>query len=145
MNRIFGIIVIAVLLLGFAGCSGKAAAVPGNQNNDKASNKGGYSVMKQDVAKRNLQEDSSITLVDVRTPEEYADLHIPGSVLMPLDTIKKEAEKKLDSKEATIYVYCRSGNRSATATKILEELGYTKVYNIGGITTWPYETEKGSK
>jgi rhodanese-related sulfurtransferase len=101
--------------------------------------------MKQDEAKRNLEEDSSIILIDVRTPQEYAELHIPGSVLIPLDSIKGEAENKLVNKEDTIYVYCRSGNRSASAAKILVELGYAKVYNIGGITTWPYETEKGEK
>ncbi|MDF2533352.1 MAG: hypothetical protein K0Q65_2933, partial [Clostridia bacterium] len=43
---------------------------------------------------------------------------------------------------AIIYVYCRSGNRSASASKILADLGYKNIYNIGGIATWPYETEK---
>lgn len=145
MKRIFAIVVITVILLSFAGCDSKTAVVSDNQNKDNISIQGGYFNMKQDEAKRNLEEDPSIILIDVRTPEEYADLHIPGSVLIPLDTIKNEAEKKLTDKEATVYVYCRSGNRSASAAKTLAELGYTKVYNIGGISTWPYETEKGRK
>jgi rhodanese-related sulfurtransferase len=99
--------------------------------------------MRQDEAKKNMNEDNSIILVDVRTPKEYAEVHIPGSILIPLDTISKDVEKKLANKNATIYVYCRSGGRSASALKILTALGYTKVYNIGGIATWPYETEKG--
>jgi rhodanese-related sulfurtransferase len=145
MKRIFVIVMITVALLSISSCNGKAAVISDNQNNDKISNQGGYFNMKQDEAKRNLEEDSSIILIDVRTPQEYAEMHIPGSVLIPLDSIKGEAENKLANKEDTIYVYCRSGNRSASAAKILVELGYAKVYNIGGITTWPYETEKGEK
>ena len=43
----------------------------------------------------------------------------------------------------TIFVYCRSGRRSVTASEALVKLGYTKVYNLGGIINWPYETENG--
>ena len=145
MKRFFVIVIVIVVLLSISSCSGKAAVIPDNQNNDEISTQGGYFSMKQDEAKRNLEEDSSILLVDVRTPQEYEELHIPGSVLIPLDSIKDEAENKLPNKEDTIYVYCRSGNRSGSAAKILAELGYKKVYNIGGITTWPYETDKGQK
>jgi rhodanese-related sulfurtransferase len=49
----------------------------------------------------------------------------------------------LTDKEKVIFVYCRSGNRSTTASNILAELGYTKVYNLGGINDWPYEVESG--
>jgi phage shock protein E len=101
--------------------------------------------MRQDEAKRNLDMDKSIVLVDVRTAQEYSDAHIPGSVLIPLQTINKEAEKLLANKDATIYVYCQSGSRSASATKIFNILGYTNVFNIGGISTWPFEKVKGSK
>lgn len=50
--------------------------------------------------------------------------------------------KKLEDKEAIIFVYCRSGNRSATAANILIEQGYKNVYNLGGINNWPYEVVK---
>lgn len=99
--------------------------------------------MRQDEAKRNLDNDKSIKLVDVRNPREYADGHIPGSILIPLDSLNSTAEELLPEKTATIYVYCRSGSRSAMGAKLLNSLGYTHVYNIGGITTWPYEVEKG--
>ena len=61
---------------------------------------------------------------------------------MPVDTIKAESVKNLEDKEATIFVYCRSGNRSATAANILIEQGYKNVYNLGGISNWPYEVVK---
>jgi phage shock protein E len=117
--------------------------VSNKQGINNVSIQGGYYKMNQNEANRNMKEDKSIVLVDVRTPQEYAELHIPGSILIPLDTLKTEAEKKLMDKKAIIYLYCRSGNRSASAAKTLVELGYSKVYNIGGISSWPFETEKG--
>lgn len=101
--------------------------------------------LSQAEAKRRLDEDKSIVLLDVRTPQEYRESHISNSRLLPLDSLKAEVKDALIDKSATIFVYCRSGNRSAMATKLLSELGYTNVYNIGGIMSWPYETEKGNK
>jgi phage shock protein E len=120
-----------------------SVVVSNKQGINNVSIQGGYYEMNQNEANRNMKEDKSIVLVDVRTPQEYAELHIPGSILIPLDTLKTEAEKKLMDKKAIIYLYCRSGNRSASAAKTLVELGYSKVYNIGGISSWPFEIEKG--
>ena len=143
MKRILGLMAILVIVFGFTACSKKTTDVTVIPNSDINVVQGVYYDMKQDEAKRNMDTDKEIILVDVRTPEEYAEIHIPGSILIPLDTIEAEAGNKLKDKDGTIYVYCRSGNRSTSASKILADLGYTKVYNIGGITSWPYETEKG--
>lgn len=70
-------------------------------------------------------------LVDVRTPEEYAEGHISGSVNVPLDTLPGGA--RMLEKNEKIYVYCRSGARSGRAAAILGRNGYTDVTNIGGI------------
>ena len=51
------------------------------------------------------------------------------------------AAKVIPEKDSTVLVYCRSGNRSKTASSALAELGYTNIYEFGGINTWPYETE----
>lgn len=91
--------------------------------------------LSQADAKNMLDENKEIILLDVRTPQEHREVHIPNSILLPLDTIKQEAEKKLENKDATIFVYCRSGGRSATASNILASLGYNNIYNIGGIMT----------
>ncbi|MCX7920450.1 MAG: rhodanese-like domain-containing protein [Clostridia bacterium] len=93
-------------------------------------------------AKRRLETEKDIILLDVRTKEEYAEGHIPRSMLIPVDRLKAEAYGKLLDKDTPIFVYCRSGRRSVTASEILVGLGYKNVYNLGGIIDWPYETEK---
>ena len=71
-------------------------------------------------------------LVDVRTPEEYAAGHIPGSINIPLDRIL-DIKNVVSDKNNPLYVYCRSGRRSSQAASALEKAGYTRVVNIGGI------------
>ena len=76
-------------------------------------------------------------LVDVRTEEEYNEKHIDGAKLLTLDTITEEtANKILANKDNQIIVYCKSGKRSAEAKKKLEELGYSRVYDLGSIDNW---------
>jgi len=92
-------------------------------------------------AKKRLDADKNIVLLDVRTAEEYAEKHIPGSLLIPLDVIETTVTQKIADQKTTIFVYCRSGRRSVTAAESLVKLGYTDVYNLGGIMDWPYEVE----
>lgn len=143
MKKVYIIIIIIGVLFSITGCTENAVVAPNSKDTKETLTQGGHFYLKQDEAYLNMREDKSIVLLDVRTPQEYAEVHIPGSILIPLDKIKDEAKDKLTDKNALIYVYCRSGNRSDSAAKILVELGYTKVYNIGGIASWPYETEKG--
>ena len=100
-----------------------------------------YQNIAPEAAKKLLESDEEVILVDVRTPAEYAEKHIPDSVLIPVDQLEKEASSRISSKDTQIIVYCRSGNRSVTAAKALVNMGYTKVYNLGGINAWPYDTE----
>jgi phage shock protein E len=93
-------------------------------------------------AKRRLDTEQGIVLVDVRTAEEYAAGHIPGSKLIPVESITAEAPAKLPDKNAVLFVYCRSGRRSAIAAADLMKMGYTQVYDLGGINSWPYEVVK---
>ncbi len=81
------------------------------------------------------KEKDKIVLLDVRTAEEYKnDGKIPGSVLIPIDNLPNQIDKL--PKDKKILVYCRSGMRSAAASRLLSSLGF-KVYNIqGGINTW---------
>lgn len=79
-----------------------------------------------------------IQLVDVRTPDEYDKGHIKNAILIDFfeNNFKEISTKKLDKKKP-VYLYCRSGGRSARAAKMYKEAGFTKVYNLlGGFNAW---------
>ena len=78
-----------------------------------------------------------IQLIDVRTPEEYTQGHLKNSVNINFyDGTFYDEMDKLD-KSKTLYIYCRSGGRSAKAAKQLEKMGFTRVYDLqGGIINW---------
>lgn len=82
--------------------------------------------------KDELVSDGAI-LIDVRTAQEYAEGHLDGSLNLTVDTISINIEKLVPDKNATIVVYCRSGNRSATAKATLNNLGYENVYDLGAM------------
>lgn len=100
-----------------------------------------YQKISAEDAKELLISDSSVILLDVRTIAENYELRIPGSTLIPLDTLEEQVESLLTDKQVKIVVYCRSGNRSKEAADILIGLGYKNVFDLGGIIDWPYETE----
>ena len=89
-------------------------------------------------AKAQLDADEEIVLVDVRTPEEFAEGHIPGAVCVPNETIVDGAELPFGV-DVKLFLYCRSGRRSAEAANKLAAMGYTDVTDFGGIINWPYE------
>lgn len=89
---------------------------------------------------KEMMEEGDVTIVDVRSKEEYEEEHIPNAVLVPNETIKEEAPSLLPDKDAVLLVHCRSGARSKQASDTLVKLGYTQVYDFGGIMDWPYET-----
>lgn len=96
-----------------------------------------------DAAKRLLDSDSSVVLIDVRTDAEYADGHIPNARLLPYDAITAEsAAAVVPPKKTQVVVYCRTGRRSGIAAKSLRDLGYATVWDLGGIVSWPYEVER---
>ena len=84
-----------------------------------------------------FDDPASHLLIDVRTPEEFASGHIEGAVNIPVE----EMQGRLDEipGDAPIVVYCRSGNRSAAAARILTDAGYAHVYDLGGIKDWVAE------
>lgn len=101
-----------------------------------------YEQITQEAAKE-MMDTQDVVILDVREQEEYDSGHIPGAVLLPVGTIDEDtAAEVIPEKDATLLVYCRSGNRSRTAASALAELGYTNIYEFGGINTWPYEIEQ---
>lgn len=119
-------LLFSILLL--AGCSG-------NASDDS------YQQITQEEAKE-MMDTQEVIILDVREQDEYDSGHIPGAVLLPVGTIDETtAAEVIPEKDSTVLVYCRSGNRSKTASASLADLGYTNIYEFGGINTWPYETE----
>lgn len=83
-----------------------------------------------------------VIILDVRTQGEYDEGHIENAILLPVDHIQDGKLDLLPDMNQTILVYCRSGNRSCTASRALVEAGYTGVYDFGGIIDWPYDIVK---
>ena len=100
-----------------------------------------YKNITSEEAKIELDKDNTIIVLDVRTEEEYEEGRIPNSVLIPLNELENRALNELQDKQGKIFVYCRSGVRSVTACEILINLGYSNIYNLGGIIDWKYEIE----
>ncbi|HHV10670.1 MAG TPA: rhodanese-like domain-containing protein [Clostridiales bacterium] len=122
------ILFLILILLTIIGCSSqKDASVPE------------YSKITVKEAKEMMDQDSTVTVLDVRTEDEYNSGHIEGAILIPDTEILERAEEILADKSATILVYCRSGRRSALAAADLANLGYSKVYDFGGIIDWEYD------
>lgn len=93
-------------------------------------------------AKEIMDTETGYVILDVRTEEEFAEGHIEGAILIPNDEIAEKAEGILTDKDQKILVYCRSGRRSKLAAEALLALGYTNVWEFGGIIDWPYEIVK---
>ena len=79
-------------------------------------------------------------LLDVRSPQEYREGHIPGSQNVPLQQLDK-VEVVTENKDTVLYVYCHSGARSRQAVSLLKHMGYTNVHNIGGIAAYSGKVE----
>ena len=103
-------------------------------------NDSGYTQISMQEAVSMMQEESGYIILDVRTPEEFAERHIPDAINIPNEVIGKEDIAELPDKEQMILVYCRSGNRSKQASEKLAALGYTNVYEFGGIIDWTGDT-----
>ena len=121
--------VVLTMLLLFTGCGGNSM----NENS--------YQQITQEAAKE-MMDTQEVVILDVREQHEYDSGHIPGAVLLPVGTIAEDtAADVIDDLDTVVLVYCRSGNRSKTASQALADIGYTNVYEFGGINTWPYEVE----
>ena len=113
----------------------------------------GYKSISQEEAVKMMEEEDEYTIVDVRTEEEFREGHIPGAVNIPNEEITDKRPSMLGDTDEILLIYCRSGNRSKQAAKKLADMGYTKVYEFGGINTWrgeietevyPYERAEGA-
>lgn len=136
MRNISALLLVVIVCL--TGCSGKAvnnAVQSSNQVN-------GYKQISQEEAREMMGKDDGHVIVDVRRQDEYDAGHIPGAILIPNEDINSTRPEKLSDLDQIILVYCRSGRRSKEASQKLAQMGYTKIYEFGGINTWTGETVK---
>ena len=124
-------ILMALLLL-----SGCAAQVQKEQS---------YRQINMDEAIAMMEAENDYIILDVRTPEEFSEKHIPGAINVANETIGSEEIPELPDKDQLILVYCRSGNRSKQASEKLVALGYTNIVEFGGINDWPGEVISGTE
>ena len=127
MKKILPIFLAALLLVG---CAAPAEKIT-------------YRQVNMNEAITMMEEGSGYIILDVRTPEEFAEKHIPGAINVANETIGTDEIPELPNKDQLILVYCRSGNRSKQASEKLAALGYTNIVEFGGINDWPGETVTG--
>ena len=129
MKRLAFILIAAVILL--TGCS-----IGGTGNSAS------YHQIAQEEAKEMMTKNDGHVIVDVRRQDEYDEGHIPGAVLIPNESITDTQPEQLPDLNQVILIYCRSGRRSKEASQKLADMGYTNIYEFGGINTWNGEIEK---
>ena len=127
MKRIIIAVSVVLMLISLlVGCNGN--------------NKSSYEQITPAEAKALMDREEGYIILDVRTPEEFAERHIEGAILIPDYEIGEKAESILTDKDRLILVYCRSGRRSKNAANELATLGYTNIKEFGGINDWKYGT-----
>lgn len=131
MKRFLPFTLVLLLLLSGCGSQGRVVDGPGMLNS--------YRQISQDEAKEMMLRDDGHVVVDVRRQDEYDAGHIPGAILIPNEDIGSTPPDKLPDKNQIILIYCRSGNRSKQASQKLFDMGYTNVYEFGGINAWTGE------
>lgn len=135
--RMTGVLLVAAVAICcvLAGCSAGGEGSGGDSQGQAAVQQVGVDEAQEMINSQTL------TILDVRTQEEFDEEHLYNATLLTLDSIDETtAARAIPSKDATVLVYCRTGVRSAEAAQKLVDLGYTKVFDMqGGITAWPYD------
>ncbi|HAE41626.1 MAG TPA: rhodanese-like domain-containing protein [Clostridiales bacterium] len=140
MKRVLIILLVSTMII--TGCVTQTQITTAPPNQTETVVKAAYIKISAQEAKVIMDTEENVIIVDVRTPEEYAQGHIPDAILMPVAQIRSLAPELLPDLDQTILVYCRSGNRSETGAKTLIDMGYSKVFDFGGIQDWPFDIVK---
>ena len=89
------------------------------------------------AAAQEMVKNTNLTIIDVRTPQEYKQDHLKKARLIPALEISGRLGEIADLRDAPILLYCRSGHRSSIAAKVLKKGGFSRISNLqGGITAW---------
>ena len=136
MKKFVAAVLLAAAAVTAFGC-GQSSAATGSDGGQTA-----FRRVTGDEAQKMMESETGYLIVDVRTPQEYAEGHIPHAINVPLDTSGTNPPAELPDKAQMIFVYCRSGARSMTASNKLAQMGYTNIVEMGGIKDWHGEVVK---
>ena len=135
--RLAGILVVATLLA--CGAAAQAGDTPAPA----------ATISEDALGARQAARDATLVVLDVRTPEEYADGHVPGAINIPHDQVEPRLAELASARDKDVVVYCRSGKRAALALGVLQKSGFTKLLHLeGDMRAWsasgrPVETVPG--
>ncbi len=116
------------------------ATAPKESNTAPAITADDHSITPKEALELMDDDKSDVVVLDVRTEQEYEKGHLEHAILLPYNLInEKTAKAAIPHKDDPVIVYCQSGRRSETAVEELVKLGYTQVYDLGSIKSWPYE------
>ena len=132
MKRLLIVWAAAGLLL-LSGCT------PIGQAKEEGGTEKSYTRITQETAREMMSRDDGHVIVDVRRQDEYDAGHIPGAILIPNEEIGTSPPAALPDLNQIVLLYCRSGNRSKQAAQKLFDMGYTNIYEFGGIIDWTGE------
>ena len=145
-NIIIAIILIAVLIcIGFfiyKSSKTNKTTTSNNSTTTTAAKTNEIRHVSMDDIVKIMNENKDYVIVDVRTPDEYKEGHIPNAINIPNETINEAVYNKLKDKNQLILIYCRSGSRSRQAAYKMQKLGYTNLVDFGGIINWKGKIEK---
>lgn len=143
MKKVILLLLLLILMLSVSACDASVTVPEDTEIQEKETEEKQviYENITADEAKQIMDAETGYVILDVRTEEEYAEGHIPGAILIPDYEIAQKAESILPDKDQKILVYCRSGRRSKNAAEALLALGYTNIWEFGGIIDWNYGIE----
>ena len=139
MKRLFLFFIVIYISIFLGGCSERGTIEGQSQPEEEVTV---VMKIKPEDAKKMLESENQPALIDVREPDEFASGHIPNAVDVPLGDVVNGVIRLGIPKDQPIMVYCRTGRRSSEAASKLQGAGYQKIYDLGGITDWPYEIVK---
>ena len=134
MRKVVAVLLLLVMASAVTGCGGDTA--------DDRKEQAKYRRITADEAQVLMQREQNYLILDVRSPEEFAEGHIPHAINIPMDRIGEEPPQELPDRNQMIFVYCVKGIRSMNVANRLAHMGYKNIIEMGGIQDWHGEIVK---
>ena len=134
MRKVVAVLLLLVMASAVTGCGGDTA--------DDRKEQAKYQRITADEAQVLMQKERDYLILDVRSPEEFAEGHIPHAINIPMEQFGEDPPKELPDRNQTIFVYCVKGIRSMNVANRLAHMGYKNIVEMGGIQDWHGEIVK---